>query len=172
MAEKLVRDLHCRMAKPADQHYRLRDGGGLFLQGHPDGGKYWQFRYAREDGKDGLVQLGPYQGFTLDEARKLRDQQREVLNAGDDPAATRKRLKAQRAASAAHLLRFKQCATALIAPHRAGWRHTKHEQLWTNTLATYAYPVIGALLPNQVDTGLVLLVLDEERNCVAPSRPN
>lgn len=160
MAEKILRDVNCKTARPADKPYRLRDGGGLYLQVRPTGGKYWQYRYARADGKDGLVQLGPYPKFTLEEARKLRDQQRDILKSGADPAASRKRLKARRAAEAAKLMTFKQCATSFIASHSAGWRNPKHEQQWTNTLTTYAYPVIGELLPDQVDTDLVLRVLE------------
>lgn len=136
MAEKVLRDLNCKTAKPADKPYRLRDGGGLYLQVRPTGGKYWQYRYARADGKDGLIQLGPYPKYSLEEARKLRDQQRDILKSGADPATSRKRLKSSRAAETAKQMTFKQCATSLIASHRAGWRNAKHEQQWANTLTT------------------------------------
>jgi len=43
---------------------------------------------------------------------------------------------------------------------RRGWRNAKHGDQWRNTLATYAYPLIGALPVQQIDTGLVIRVLD------------
>ena len=47
-----------------------------------------------------------------------------------------------------------------INSHRAGWRNDKHAGQWGATLATYAYPVIGALPVQAVDTGLVLKALE------------
>jgi integrase len=54
---------------------------------------------------------------------------------------------------------FRQCAEAYIADHRAGWRSASHASQWVNTLATYAYPVIGDLPVAAVDVGLVLKIL-------------
>jgi integrase len=55
---------------------------------------------------------------------------------------------------------FTQCAEAYINAHRAGWRNGKHARQWGATLSTYAYPVIGGLSVQTVDTGLVLKVLE------------
>jgi integrase len=46
------------------------------------------------------------------------------------------------------------------APHKAGWRNEKHKYQWPATLQAYAYPVIGALPVQAVDTALVLRVLE------------
>lgn len=35
-----------------------------------------------------------------------------------------------------------------------------HTQQWTNTLATYAYPILGALRPADIGTNLVRKVLE------------
>ncbi|CAJ4874146.1 integrase [Burkholderia pseudomallei] len=35
-----------------------------------------------------------------------------------------------------------------------------HTQQWTNTLATYAYPILGALCPADIGTDLVRKVLE------------
>jgi hypothetical protein len=37
-----------------------------------------------------------------------------------------------------------------------GWRNGKHAGQWAATLATYAYPIIGALPVQAVETALVL----------------
>ena len=44
-------DLKIRNAKPAAKPIRLWDGGGLYLEVAPAGGKWWRFKY-RIDGKE------------------------------------------------------------------------------------------------------------------------
>jgi integrase len=50
-------------------------------------------------------------------------------------------------------------AEEFIADNRNGWKNGKHRQQWTNTLKTYAYPVLGKLPVASIDTDLVLKVL-------------
>jgi integrase len=50
-------------------------------------------------------------------------------------------------------------AERYIKAHAAGWRNGKHRQQWRNTLETYAYPVIGDLPVTDVDTGLMLEII-------------
>ncbi len=44
-------DTKVRSAKSEDKAYKLTDGNGLFLLVHPNGSKYWRFRY-RFGGKE------------------------------------------------------------------------------------------------------------------------
>ena len=159
MPESLLRDLQCRSAKPRTTPYRLNDGGGLALQIRPTGLKYWQFRYTKPDSREGLIQIGPYPRVTLDQARQARNEHRAAVSRGDDPATLRKQDKVRRKVEAARTLTFSQCATAFIKARSAEWANPKHTQQWTNTLATYAHPVIGSLRPQDIDTDLVLRVL-------------
>ncbi|ALL66128.1 Integrase [Paraburkholderia caribensis MBA4] len=160
MAESLLRDLQCRNAKPRTTNYRINDGGGLALLIKPNGLKYWQFRYTKPDGREGLIQLGPYPRVTLEAARAARHEQRAALASGDDPATVRKQEKARRKVESARSLTFKQCAEAYIKSRGAEWSNPKHAQQWTNTLSTYAFPVIGALRPTDIETDLILRVLE------------
>jgi integrase len=61
-------------------------------------------------------------------------------------------------------LTFKDCAEQYIEAHKAGWSNPKHAAQWSATLATYAYPVIGALpvsdISNSRGTDLVMKVLE------------
>ena len=41
-------------AKPREKPYKLFDGGRLFLQVSPAGGKHWKFKYRRADGKEAM----------------------------------------------------------------------------------------------------------------------
>jgi integrase len=47
-----------------------------------------------------------------------------------------------------------------IAAHSAGWHNARHAAQWSTTLREYAVPVIGRLPVQEVDTGLVLNVLE------------
>ena len=55
---------------------------------------------------------------------------------------------------------FRECAEQLIASNEAGWKNAKHRQQWRNTLAIYAYPVLGDIAVADVDTALVLKVIE------------
>jgi hypothetical protein len=54
---------------------------------------------------------------------------------------------------------FERCSTLYMAAHEAGWRNAKHHQQWLSTLATYAYPVIGALPVDAIDTAHIMQIL-------------
>ncbi|KLU22239.1 integrase [Caballeronia mineralivorans PML1(12)] len=159
MPESILRDLQCRAAKPRASAYRLNDGGGLALHVKPTGLKYWQFRYTKPDGREGLIQIGPYPRVTLEKARVARNEHRSAVSRGDDPAMLRKQDKARSKVEAARSLTFRQCAEAYIKARRTEWANPKHTQQWENTLKTYAYPFIGALRPVDIDTDLVMRVL-------------
>lgn len=87
-------------AKPKDKMYKLFDGGGLFLQVNPSGGKHWKMKYRKNDGKESLLSFGPYPALTLEQARKMRDEARAQKAQGVDPGVARQEEKAERAKSA------------------------------------------------------------------------
>jgi hypothetical protein len=65
-----------RNAKAKAKPYRLSAGRGLVLLVHPNGSKYWQYRYRRR-GKEHLISIGVW-GTTrdfvsLDEAFAARE---------------------------------------------------------------------------------------------------
>jgi hypothetical protein len=55
---------------------------------------------------------------------------------------------------------FAECATAYIKTHRSSWKNAKHADQWANTIKTYCGPVIGPLSVQEVDTTLVMRVLE------------
>lgn len=134
------------------------DGNGLWLQIAGGQTKSWVFRYDR-DGRRNEMGLGPLHQVTLAAARACARELREQLRAGRDPLAERRELQRARQAELAHELTFDRCARDYIASHRAGWKNAKHADQWTNTLATYASPVLGHVPVAQIDTALVLAVL-------------
>ena len=52
-------DRQIKNAKPAAKAYKLADGGGLYLQVTPAGGKLWRLKY-RVGGKEKLFSIGKY----------------------------------------------------------------------------------------------------------------
>ncbi|MDE3071841.1 MAG: integrase arm-type DNA-binding domain-containing protein [Pseudomonadota bacterium] len=86
-------DTTIRTAKPADKPRRLFDGGGLYLEVSPAGGKLWRLKY-RHGGKEKRLALGAYPDTGLKDARNKRDAARKLLAAGVDPGEQRKAAKA------------------------------------------------------------------------------
>jgi integrase len=135
------------------------DGGGLYLRVTKDGAKNWVFRFML-NGRPRWMGLGPFSLYSLQEARGRALDARRLRHEGVDPIDTRRAARLQERLDAAKAMTFKQCAEAYIASHRAGWRNAKHAGQWEATLTTYAYPAIGALPVQSIDTGLVLKVLE------------
>jgi integrase len=134
------------------------DGGGLYLRITPEGTKNWVLRYML-DRKPRYMGLGPVALYGLAEARARALDARRKQHDGVDPIEARRAERARLRLEAAKAITFRQCAESYIASHRAGWRNGKHAAQWEATLATYAYPVIGSLPVQAIDTALVLKVL-------------
>ena len=90
-SDKLT-ELGLRKAKPSSKPKKLSDGGGLFLLLHPSGSKYWRMKY-RIIGKEKLLAFGVWPEVSLTEARKKRNEAKQLLKSGKDPSAAKKNLK-------------------------------------------------------------------------------
>jgi integrase len=88
-ADLKLTDIKIKKAKPENKTRKLFDGGGLFLQVEPTGGKLWRFKYRFEN-KHKLMALGKYPDVPLQEARKRHQEARELLAKGVDPSAAKK----------------------------------------------------------------------------------
>ena len=76
-----------------------------------------------------------------------------------DPLAERQAAKAARRMEEAKRMTFKACAEAFMEAKRHEWKNAKHGQQWENTLDTYVYPTLGTLPVCDIDTALVVKVL-------------
>lgn len=135
------------------------DGAGLYLQVTGSGAKSWLFRYEIS-GKERQMGLGSLNDVTLAQARQGAARCRLQRQAGADPIEARNVEKAKAALDAARGTTFKVAAERYIDAHQAGWRNPKHGKQWRATLETYAYPVLGPVPVQAVDTPLVLKVLE------------
>lgn len=143
------------LKKPGD----YLDGRGLYLQVRNQSSKSWILKYsmqkrAREMG------LGSAFDFDLADARDMRDRYRKLVKLGVDPIEHRKTETAERTAEKAKAVTFKDAATRYIAANRSGWKNIKHALQWEATLKAYAYPTIGALPVQAIDTALLMKVLE------------
>lgn len=143
------------LKKPGD----YLDGRGLYLQVRNQSSKSWILKYsmqkrAREMG------LGSAFDFDLADARDMRDRYRKLVKLGVDPIEHRKTETAERTAEKAKAVTFKDAATRYIAANRSGWKNIKHASQWEATLKAYAYPTIGALPVQAIDTALLMKVLE------------
>jgi len=135
------------------------DGGGLYLQVAPGGSRSWLYRYSLH-GKEHRIGLGSAASIPLKLARQLAAQARQLRDTGIDPLAQKRKRRNDDLVAEAKATTFKECAEKYIAAHEAGWRNAKHRQQWHNTLESYVYPVIGDLPVQNIDTPLVLKVLE------------
>lgn len=111
-------DITIRTAKGAEKRQRLNDGGGLYLEISPAGGKWWRFKY-RFDGAEKRLSLGVYPDVGLKDARERRDELRRLLASGVDPSANRKVQNASKAKRAAGS--FEAIGREWFAKELPGW---------------------------------------------------
>ncbi|MBC8790410.1 MAG: integrase [Tagaea sp. CACIAM 22H2] len=142
------------------------DGGGLGLRITAHGGRAWTFRYMFE-GKAREMGLGSAADIALARARELAAVERAKLAEGLDPLVERAKAQAKQAAEAASTVTFESFARTYIDRRKAAWVNKKHRAQWLATLEAYAFPTIGKVSVADVDTGMVLELL----NAIWVSKP-
>jgi integrase len=154
------------------------DGGGLYLQITERGSRSWIFRYwvsARDPATGELVRdpatkkvkgraremgLGSLITVSLAEARDRALECRKLREQGIDPIDAREAAKCEAALARSRSLKFKDAAEAYINSHRVAWKSDKHAAQWPATLVKFAYPVIGDVPLQLIDTILVMKVIE------------
>jgi integrase len=158
MAHSVGRLTSLKLDRLRDKPGMHADGGGLYLQ-VKNGGASWILRYQL-NGRTRYMGLGPLALFGLKEARAKALDAKRLRYEGTDPLEAKHQARIRAWLNAAKAVTFQQAAEKYIAAHKAGWQNAKHADQWTNTLATYAGPMIGALPVQVIDTALVLKVLE------------
>jgi integrase len=125
-----------RSARPRDKAYKLFDGGGLYIEVTPTGGKLWRLKF-RHEGRENRLALGAHPDTTLKLARERRDEARRLLAAGIDPSSRRQAEKLATAntfeAVAREWLALQEKKLAPATYAKAVW-----------TLETLVFPYIGS----------------------------
>lgn len=145
--------------KPGFYH----DGGGLYLQISRFGSKSWILRYTLNQKKRDMG-LGPLTDWTLAEARERAKKYRQLVDDGIDPIDQRDqekaRMHAQRLEADRKRRSFEECAKEYHAANKDDWKNAKHADQWTNTLQTYAAPIIGKMDVALIETAHIMRVLE------------
>jgi len=139
--------LSVKNAKPG----RHIDGKGLYLLVKDTGAKSWVLR-VQVDGKRRDYGLGSLDVLSLAEARDKAAEGRKIAKAGGNPSLAWKKLREE-------IPTFEKAATRYHENVVGGWKNTKHGKQWLATLKEYAFPYIGTLPVNQIDTPAIQKVL-------------
>jgi integrase len=142
------------------------DGGGLYLEVTDKGAKRWTLRIMVQ-GRRRDFGLGMVQAVSLQDARTKAADYRAKARAGLDPilgnAPEPAKVQTQHTKVAEgqdNVPTFRQAASQVYALRKKAWSNGKHVNQWINTLADYAFPVMGDVPVNQISTPEVLKVLE------------
>lgn len=140
---------------------------GLYLLVTVTGSRRWVYR-VMQSGRRSDMSLGPFPEVSLADAREraleLRGQQRAGVNVAQARREAKRRERADRAAGITpgvprQIPTFRDYAAVWIDLNEPRWKNAKHAQQWRNTLETYAFPKIGQVHVDLIETAHVLEVL-------------
>jgi integrase len=158
-----ISDAQLRAFRPRDKAFKIFDGGGLYVEVTPSGGKLWRLKY-RFEGKEQRLALGAYPDVPLKDARSKRDDARRELAAGRDPGVQRKLEKALKAGGGTS---FEAVAIEWLEKFSAGWAPITRKQA-ESRLRNMVFPQIGKMEISSIKPLDVLAVLRriEEREAL------
>lgn len=151
----MLTDTAIRKAKAQDKPYKLSDTNGLHVYVTKAGSKIFRYRYEFL-GKEKTLVIGDYPEMSLLDARRARDEARQLLKAGKDPSAQKKLEKAIRRSDA-------EATFAVVAKEwfdlaSTVWAPGHANEVW-RTLKRDVLPHLGALPITSIDAPIVLGVL-------------
>ncbi|QXP90115.1 tyrosine-type recombinase/integrase [Methylococcus capsulatus] len=146
-------DTAIRNAKPQAKPVKLFDGGGLYIEVSPSGGKWWRLKY-RIGGKEKRISLGTYPETTLKEARERRDEARKLLGQGVDPSDHKKAAKRAEAGEDS----FEHIAREWHGRHMAN-KSESHAAKTLERLQKDVFPWIGSRSARDIAAPELLAVL-------------
>ncbi len=149
-------DTRIRAVGAAPKTQRLFDGGGLYLEVSPKGGKWWRLKY-RHGGVEKRLSLGTYPTVPLKAARERASDARKLLADGGDPSVERQALKQSREDAQANS----------FEPIAREWYTTIHKPAVSSAQAVRIlgrlerdiFPWIGKLPIAEVDAPFILQTL-------------
>lgn len=143
-------DLELKNAKPRGKPYKLFDGGGLYLEVAPAGGKWWRLKY-RHSGKEKRLSLGTYPETPLASvkrndrvikgARDKASDARMLLADGIDPSQHRQAEEARKVAIQTDS--FEAVAREWFGKNKSRWVEGHSEKI-ISRLERDLFPWIGA----------------------------
>ena len=131
---------------------------GLQLLIKPSGTKYWLLRFAF-NGKRHELGIGSFPDLKPKDARLIAQEARTEIAKGQNPLSSKIAKKAQRKAFESKKVTFRDFALTCIEDKQSEWSSNKHATQWTYTLEKFAFPVIGDMALDAIDTDDMLKIL-------------
>jgi integrase len=132
---------------------------GLHIWVKPNNKKYWIFRFSHS-GHQHNISLGPFPTLGIAEARLKAQRERDRLEGGINPAEQRKLATLTNTATEKAKVLFKDFALSYVETKRAEWTNQKHGDQWVYTLEEFAFPIIGNMSIDEIETEDIIEILE------------
>jgi integrase len=156
--------IKCKSSKPKEKPYKLSDGGGMYLEIMPNGGKFWRLKY-RYNNKEKRLSFGKFPLISLDEARDKRDEAKKILAEGNDPSIIKREEKILKSVSSANT--FESIAKEWLEKKETEVKANTYKDI-VNRLELNLFPQIGKLPIKNVTAPILIESLRkvEKRNAL------
>ena len=150
-------DIAIRKAKPSAKAVKMADGGGLYLEVSPSGGKLWRQKY-RWGGKEKRLSHGVYPNVSLSDARLKRDEAKRLLAAGIDPGVQKQLDKVTASDRAGNT--FESVAREWFAKQQGSWV-AGHASKILLRLQNDIFPYLGARPISEISPRELLAIVNK-----------
>lgn len=148
-------DRSIKLAEPKEKPYRISDSGGLYIEVHPNGSKYWRLKY-RFAKKEKKLALGVYPSVTLKQAREKRDEYKKILAEGKDPSL---KIKEQKLSLSSYYENSFENIAKEWREVKMADRSEKYMRKVESSFRRDVLPFIGDIQINDIEPPLVLSLL-------------
>ena len=166
----MLTELTISKAAAKEKPYRLADQQGLYLEIHPNGAKYWRYKYRLKvngSRKEKRLALGVYPRVSLKEARIRHREAHTMVSEGGDPSLSRQQQRADEAFTAAT---FGSVGRDWFSTQAVGWSEThikRTQRLFGVDLALLHNVPINQITVRELLTTLRVI---EDRGAVETAR--
>lgn len=150
-------DNRCKTVKSTKGTQKLFDGGGLYLEVKPSGGKHWKLKY-RYGNKEKKLAIGAYPLISLKEARERREEAKKLLEQNKDPSQEKQEARKQAVIDAA--LTFEALAREWHEEMKHKWVEYNAKTI-LKRLETHLFPLIGEMPVKTITPPILLSALKE-----------
>ncbi len=138
-------DIQIKTAEQKSKAFKITDGPGLYLLVNKSG-KYFRYDY-RFQGKRKTLAVGVYPKTSLKEARKKRQEARDLLDQGIDPIIKKKRDRV--AGQLVGTESFEQLAREWFDKKKGGWSD-RYSNTLMKRLELNIFPYLGDVPVNDI----------------------
>ncbi len=152
----MLTELALKNFKPKEKLYREADSNGLCIEVTPTGSKLWRYRFYYR-GKAQMMSLGKYPAVSLAQARKLRDEAKEILDTGRHPKLYKKAQKLRVALEGDNTFEKIACMWMELKQKRLNEKYATQSM---DRLKKYVFPRIGAMPITEITIPDVVVVVE------------